>query len=63
MLGRIRALYAPGAGPMRRAAFADSDRAWGLIPLEEYARAVEETFERDYTPRFAAHGVKVGEAS
>jgi hypothetical protein len=60
MLGRLSALYAPGVeAAVRRAPFAEADRAWGLIPIEEYARAVGETFARDYVPRFGVAGVKL----
>jgi hypothetical protein len=31
-----------------------STRAWGVMPVSEYLEAVEETFRRDYAPRFAA---------
>jgi hypothetical protein len=44
---------------VRSPPFAEADRAWGLIPVGEYARAVEETFDRDYVPRFAGLGVRV----
>jgi hypothetical protein len=62
MLRRIRLSYALGSEghSVRSPPFAEADRAWGLIPVEEYARAVEETFERDYVPRFANLGVRVG---
>lgn len=60
MFAGVTGGYAPGAEVASRLApFAEADRAWGLIPLEEYARAVEETFARDYVPRFAAHGIEV----
>jgi hypothetical protein len=61
MLRRVRSSYAPGArAPSRRPPpFAEADRAWGLMPLGEYAAAVEETFERDYAPRFAGLGIDV----
>jgi hypothetical protein len=51
MLGRVRDRYviAGSSAPV----FDEADRAWGLMPLAEYAAAVEETFQRDYAPRFA----------
>jgi hypothetical protein len=60
MLRRIRGTYAP-ARTGRAPEFAEADRVWGLIPLEEYAAALEATFERDYVPRFAALGIEVGD--
>lgn len=39
--------------------FSPEARAWGLMPPEEYADAVDETVARDYRPRFAALGVAV----
>ena len=57
-LEAVRAIYAPEAAP--RTPFADADREWGLIPMNEYANAVKETFARDYVPRFAAHGITFG---
>jgi hypothetical protein len=32
----------------------DSTRAWGVMPVSEYLQAVDETFRRDYAPRFKA---------
>jgi len=32
-------------------------RAWGVMPLHEYVAAVDETFARDYAPRFTALGI------
>jgi hypothetical protein len=34
-------------------------RAWGVMPVNEYVEAVEETFARDYAPRFAALAVQL----
>jgi hypothetical protein len=68
MLDRIRRSYdviatrsprAPGA-PDEASDFSETDRAWGLMPLSEYAAAVEETFARDYVPRFASLNVPIG---
>ncbi|HEX3595167.1 MAG TPA: ferritin-like domain-containing protein, partial [Polyangiaceae bacterium] len=52
MLARVRTNY--GAELAACAiGFDATDRAWGLMPLDEYADAVKETFARDYAPRFA----------
>jgi hypothetical protein len=61
MLTRVRASYGGnvaqriGADALEQAARTTSDatRAWGLMPVAEYIRVVDETFARDYTPRFA----------
>jgi hypothetical protein len=60
MLRRVRAHY--GASSRERLseaelerealAFSDSRRSWGLLPRAGYLAAVDETFERDYRPRF-----------
>lgn len=42
-------------------ALAPAARAWGLMPLAEYVAAVEETFTRDYAPRFQALGIALPE--
>jgi hypothetical protein len=34
-------------------------RAWGVMPLAEYVAAVEETFTRDYAPRFRELGIEM----
>lgn len=34
-------------------------QAWGVMPLVDYVEAVDETFARDYTPRFRALGVQI----
>lgn len=67
MLRRLRHGYArgksaPGAAsaPMARN-FSSVARAWGLMPTDEYAEAVDETYARDYRPRFAALGIPVPE--
>lgn len=61
MLRRVRKNYGALDAPPARAKdeFSESDRAWGLMPLIEYAEAVEETIVRDYTPRFRALGIDV----
>jgi hypothetical protein len=55
MLRRVRRNYGVSdlPRPENAGAFSDADRAWGLMPLSEYADAVAETFARDYAPRFA----------
>ena len=65
MLGRVRrnyggiALERLGAEALERQAeqLAPSTRAWGVMPVSEYLEAVEETFRRDYAPRFKALGL------
>jgi hypothetical protein len=65
MLRRIQMSYArgtddadaPGA-PDAASDFSTADRAWGLMPLRDYAEAVHETMERDYAPRFAELGIR-----
>jgi hypothetical protein len=57
LLKRVRDRYAPAERAGVVPEFDEADRAWGLMPLAEYAEAVEETFERDYRPRFAALSV------
>jgi hypothetical protein len=60
MLRRVRANYGVDAAATHRAPpFEDTARAWGLMPIGDYAAAVQETFERDYTPRFAGLGFVV----
>jgi hypothetical protein len=62
MLGRVRGNYerpSGGGDPHRTRDFSSTDRAWGLMPLPEYADAVVETFARDYTPRFAALDIRI----
>jgi hypothetical protein len=61
MLRRLRDGYVvlnePASAPgvlNARPPFDEADRGWGLMSLGEYAEAVEETFQRDYTPRFTA---------
>lgn len=33
------------------------DRQWGLAPAFDYAQILDQTYERDYRPRFAARGI------
>jgi hypothetical protein len=56
MFRRIRGAYAPWAARDEQA-IPDSDRGWGLMPAGWYARVLDDTLERDYVPRFAAHGI------
>lgn len=54
---RVRTAYGASAGRAlgaHTAAVSDVERAWGLMALERYAQTVEETFEREWRPRFAA---------
>jgi hypothetical protein len=55
MLARVRRSYAPpGAGA--RTEMSAEDRAWGLMPVARYGEILERAVERDYAPRFEAHG-------
>jgi hypothetical protein len=56
MFARLRRSYAPPEGATRTAIPAE-DRTWGLMPPARYAQILERTVERDYVPRFAAHGI------
>jgi len=58
MLGRLRASYAPAAA-RSELEIRDSDRVWGLMPTARYAAILEQSFERDYLPRFARLGIDV----
>jgi hypothetical protein len=60
MIRRVRKNYGATEGPPRKpeTRLSDSDCAWGLMALEEYAEAVEETVQRDYVPRFRAMGIE-----
>lgn len=60
MLKHVRERY--GGGPHASDTASDAntstdDRRWGLIPRSLYVEAVEETFKRDYTPRFNDFGI------
>jgi hypothetical protein len=66
MLRRIRTSYARGTdsagapgSPDAARDFSAADRAWGLMPFDDYAEAVQETMERDYAPRFAELGIEM----
>lgn len=48
--------YGEGAHPAA-SQFGEEDRPWGLAPPEEYARVFDETFEKDFRPRFAGLGI------
>ena len=56
MLVRLRKSYAPPEGA-RRTTLPAEDRLWGLMPPARYAEILARTVERDYVPRFAAHGI------
>jgi hypothetical protein len=58
--GRLRINY--GARAKNLTVIDPADRAWGLMPPAEYATAVERTLERDWIPRFAAHGINAKKA-
>jgi hypothetical protein len=62
MLRRVRLNYGLDGALREAPPFSDADRSWGLMPVAEYAEAVEETFARDYLPRFAALAVDVESA-
>lgn len=63
MLTQVRKHYGALEAAGERAApdVADDERAWGLMPRGEYAEAVEDTFARDYQPRFASLGIAIGD--
>jgi hypothetical protein len=44
------------------AKFDERDRAWGLMPVKEYAEAVEQTWPRVWSPRFSALGIDASAA-
>jgi hypothetical protein len=56
MFSRLRASYAYSA-LQQQAPDDPLARRWGLMPAPDYARALHETLERDYVPRFADHGI------
>lgn len=56
MFTRVQSAYAPWAARDEQA-IPDADRAWGLMPAGWYGRILEETLERDYTPRFGKLGI------
>ncbi len=53
--GRMRRAYAP-QGTKPSAAFSSDDRAWGLMPIAEYAEVLERTVDKDWVRLFAEHG-------
>jgi hypothetical protein len=63
MLERVRRNYdvtpVGAVDPAGVPDFSAADRAWGLMPLSDYANAVTETFARDYAPRFAALDIEI----
>jgi hypothetical protein len=40
----------------------DSERAWGLASPRDYATILEQTFTREFLPRFAARGIDAAAA-
>jgi hypothetical protein len=61
MLTRLRNSYAPAAA-RAEVEIDDSDRVWGLMPTGRYALILEQSLERDFTPRFARLGIDFGAA-
>ena len=61
MLERVRKNYGAleAAGESAAHTVDEAERAWGLMSLDEYAEAVEETFLRDYGPRFAGLDISI----
>jgi hypothetical protein len=60
MIRRVRKNYGATDGGASRPQpkLSDAERAWGLMPIDEYADAVEETIVRDYAPRFSTMGIE-----
>ncbi len=56
MFARLRRSYAPPEGAKKTGIPAE-DRVWGLMPSAEYGKILDRTVEKDYVPRFAAHGI------
>jgi hypothetical protein len=52
---RVRGLYAPKNA--RHIALAETELAWGLMPLKTYADVLAKTLDKDYVPRFARLGI------
>jgi hypothetical protein len=52
---RLRLAYTPRKGA--RDAFHESDRAWGLMSLSEYADALDATLSKMWVPRFRQLGI------
>jgi hypothetical protein len=61
MLATVRRSYMPEGGSERKAIPA-ADRAWGLMPIARYGEILERTVQRDYVPRFRAHGIDAAAA-
>jgi len=55
MFAELERSYGAAAGPDEPVT--DDDRAWGLAPPSEYAAILEETFVKDYLPRFAERDI------
>lgn len=58
MITQLHDAYAP-AHVAHETTIPDADRAYGLIPGAEYARAVAETVRKDYVPRFTKRGIDI----
>lgn len=56
LVAALRDAYAP-EDVARETTIPEADRAYGLIPGAEYARAVRETIQKDYVPRFTKRGI------
>jgi hypothetical protein len=61
MFVRLRSAYAPPSARGEES-MPDADRAWGLMPTAIYARVLDQTLARDYTPRFAKFGIDANAA-
>jgi len=53
--GKTNAAVADDDGAMT-----DDERAWGLAPPREYADILARTIAKEFSPRFAARGIRVG---
>jgi len=65
MLERLMANYGYTRAAHASAALAHdlaTQARWGLMPTADYAAALRDTLERDYTPRFAEHGIDARKA-
>jgi hypothetical protein len=56
MFARLRNNYAFASLGQVSEADPEAQR-WGLMPMSDYAAALQDTLERDYVPRFADHGI------
>jgi len=44
-------------GTVKGAEMSDAERAWGLMPPDDYRTIVQATFNKEYTPRFKERGL------